>query len=145
MTDVAHMYYNGAIALSEGTITWNSSTTNLYMALFTSGYTPVQASDTTYTSIAANELAASGGYSAGGAQIPSVANPVVSSSNIVLSSGNPSWGGASFTGVVTAVIYANAGAKPVLGFIEYGTAKAAQGGTFSVTCPTTGWFEWTPA
>jgi len=144
MADVAHMYYNGAIALSEGVIEWTSSTTNLSMALFTSVYSPAQSTDTTYTSIATNELSAGSGYATGGTALPSMANPTTVSSNIVLASGNPSWSGASFTGVVTAVIYCTAGSKPLLGFIEYGTAKAAQGGTFSITYPTAGWFEWTP-
>lgn len=112
------------------------------MALFTSSYTPAQTTDTTYTSISSHELSASAGYATGGAAVPSLTNPSTNGANIILASGNPTWSAASFTGVVTAVIYSTVTPFYLLGYITYGTAQAATGGSFSITCPTTGWFEW---
>jgi hypothetical protein len=140
--DVAHMYSSGAAYLSKGTLQWNTSA-SYKMALFTSAYTPTQTTDTTYTGISSHELSAGAGYTTGGAAVPSITNPSTTGANVILASGNPTWSAASFTGVVTAVLYSTVSPFYLLGYVTYGTAQAAAGGSFSITCPVTGWFEWT--
>lgn len=66
----------------------------------------------------------------------------VGSSITVITTANPVWAAASFSGVRYAVLsYRNAGTaatQPLIAFIDYVTDKAGQGGAFTVTLPTQG-------
>ena len=143
MVDVAHMYDKAAKHLASNDWAWTAATTTMYMALYTSSYTPSQAADETYSGIS-GELTGTNGYSQGGVKM-TLTDPTVVGSDpnayTKLASSDVSWAVSSFTGVQTIVIYNNVGSKYLIGFIEYGTAKAAGGGTFTVQCPATGWFN----
>ena len=142
MTDVAHMYDKAPFHLVKGDWTWKSGVTTLYMALYTTGYTPAQSTDETYST--SSELATAAGYTQGGAQM-TPNDPVVTGSDpsayTKLYSSDVTWATSTFTGVATVVIYNNTGSKYLIGFMTYGTPKASQGGNFIVKCPTNGWFD----
>jgi hypothetical protein len=143
MVDVAHMYDKAALHLAQNDWAWRAATQTVYMALYTGSYSPSQAADETYSGIS-GELTSANGYQQGGVKM-TLNDPVVTgadpSAYTKLYSSDVSWAAASFTGVQTIVIYNNVGSKYLIGFIEYGTAKSAGGGTFTVQCPATGWFD----
>jgi hypothetical protein len=143
MTDVAYAYAKARLHFVKGDITWKAATSTVYMALYTSSLTPDQLNDETYSNT--NELATANGYTQGGA-VMSLNDPVVTgtapNAYAKLYSSDQTWTGASFTGAQTVVIYNNAGSKYLIGYITYGTAKAAQGGNFTVSCPTNGWYDY---
>ena len=143
--DAAHWFYKGVEHILRGDIPWVASSSSFKMALYTT-FVPTQATDELYAagSTPAGCTEVSGGsYVAGGTTLTSVADPAVySTTNIVLSSADALWSGTmTFTGVNGAVLYYNGASKYVLGYIAWGTTKAAQGGNFTVQCPAAGWFE----
>jgi len=122
---------------------WKAITTTYYMALYNSTLAPNQATDDVYSTT--NELATAGGYTQGG-HVMTLTDPTTTGSapNALakLAGSDVTWGPtATFTGVRTAIIYKNSGTKYLLGYINYDVDKAAQGGNFTITCPTAGWFN----
>jgi hypothetical protein len=148
LTDTAKWYYKGVIHILQGDAKWAASSTAIYMALWTA-FSPVQATDEFLASHAitgngsCTQLTTGLGYTQDGIALTSVAAPAVySSTNISLNSADVTWTGTcTFTGVVAATIYYVGTSSWLLGYITWGTAKAAQGGTFTVQCPAAGWFE----
>lgn len=154
MVDNAHWYYYGVINILKGNAMWPVSSANIYMLLWTA-FTPVQNTDALYNNtthaITGNanctELAAGNGYVQGidtTNKLTSVVDPAIySSTNIILSSANWTLAGpCTFTGVVAAtILYNNSGTYYLLGYIAWASSKAGQGGSFTVQCPTAGWFE----
>ncbi len=145
MTDSAKWYYKGVEHILAGDAKWSAGNTNLYMALYTT-FTPTQITDEilgTWGSTCTEVSGVGLGYTTSGQQLTSVTAPsVYSSTNIILSSATVTWPGpCTFTGVNGAVIYYAGTQNYVLGYIAWASPKAAQGGAFSVPCPTAGWFE----
>jgi hypothetical protein len=142
MTNVGKLYYKGAKRLSMGLIPWVSGATTLYMALYDSNLTPVQATEETYDTT--HELPTANGYTQGGIALTSVVDPVISGSNVILASANAEWASpCTFTTARCAKIYNNTGSKYLLGYILWDADKPSVGGRFLVDCPAVGWFEWT--
>lgn len=100
-------------------------------ALFTSSY----AGDaTTGAYSATNELATSGGYTAGGATLAGAATG--SGSGVAwLDFTDPAWVIATFTGARFMLIYDSSDSNRAYAVIDFGADKAAQGGTFTYVLP----------
>jgi hypothetical protein len=147
MTDTAKWYYKGVEHILAGDAKWPASSASIRMALFTT-FAPTQSTDEYYTAgslPAGCTQVSGGGYTQGGTTLTSVAFPAVySTTNIKLASADATWTGAmTFTGVMGAAIYYAGTSNFLLGYIWWATTgpKAAQGGNFTVPCPTGGWFE----
>jgi hypothetical protein len=143
MTNVAYMYAKARLHFVQGDIPWKAATSTMYAALYTSSASPDQAADETYNNT--NELSTANGYTQGGLQMTLNDPTIVGSAPNAyakLYCSDMTWGPtASFTGVRTVKIYNNTGSKYLVGYITYDADKAAQGGNFTVPCPSAGLFD----
>lgn len=98
-----------------------------------------------YHNDATNELAAAGGYTAGG---NAITTPTVTfdsaTDEIRLDHDDPSWASATFT-ARTAVWYKDKGgvstADPLIGYLPFGADQTVSSGTFSIALDATGAFK----
>lgn len=97
-------YSNAVLGISKGS--FNLSTDTLVMVLLTNSYTPAPNTDTTWTTILANEVATGGGYTAGGVVLS--VTDTLSTATVTFTCTAPTW--ATFTAVFRyAVIVRRAG------------------------------------
>lgn len=117
---------NGDIALDTDTIK---------VALVTSTYVPDVDAHTKFSDIT-NELAASGGYTAGGATLTSLVVSVDNTDNEgVFDAADTTWSTATFSGARGGVLYKSTGSaatSPLIGYIDFGSDKAGTGGDFTI-------------
>lgn len=139
--DVAHMYDLAGSHFAQGDFVWKTATSTFYMALYNADLTPNQTTDEIYSTT--NELATELGYTRGGAQM-TISTPTIVGTDpdayTKCSGSDVTWAGpCTFEGVKHAIIYKNSGTKYLVSFITWDTPKDADGGSFTVECPATGW------
>lgn len=119
-------------------VDWTADT--IKVALCSSSYTPNQDTHDFFDDVT-NELAATGGYTSGGATIASPTVTYDSASNeIRLDAADTAWTSASFTARY-AVIYKSTGVastSPLLGYVDFGGDETVSSGTFTIVWDSTG-------
>lgn len=113
----------------------------LKLMLTTSTYTPSQGTHQ-YKSSVTNEVAAGGGYTAGGNTIGSVGVTVTAGTHVVnITGANGSWPASTFTARY-AVLYdstpATDATRPLILFVDFGADQSPSNGTLSVTWDASG-------
>ena len=100
-------------------------------------------SDNTYSQVSANELATTGGYTAGGA---AVGTPTVTQANPIKWDGDDvTWTSASFT-AYHAVLYDDTlVGDDLIASFDFGGAQTVTGGTFTIQWNASGIVTFTPA
>jgi hypothetical protein len=128
MAYTVKMYSHAPLNAFEGLFDYDTNA--IKVALF-SAYTPSQANDNDYTTIAAanTEVANGSGYTTGGATLGTKTHAVAT---VVTSLGaaNASWTSASFTAAV-AVVYDSV-TSALLGYIDFGGNQTVVSGTFTI-------------
>jgi len=126
-------------------VNWASDT--IKVSLHTSTYVPNQDTDEFFTA-ATNELAAAGGYTAGGVTLGSKTLTYDSASNESrLGAANASWASATFTCRI-GCIYKSTGTSatsPVMGYVDMGADQSVSSGTFTIQWDATGVLKGTAA
>ncbi len=110
----------------------NLLTNTVKIALLNNSHT-FSASSVGWSSVSANELAATGGYTAGGNTLASP-TVIVASDKGVFDAADSSWTTATFT-AYHAVIYNDtptSPADPLIASIDFGGAKTVSNGTFTI-------------
>jgi len=127
-----HWYTKGGKNLVEAEIGWVTGPINV--ALMKAGWVPDQDATEVFADEAANE-AAGVAYVAGGIVIPNRAVTVDGPTNETRLTGDPiEWANSTIT-TRGAIVYVNAGAKPVLGYIDFGVDRASDAGPFRIEWP----------
>jgi hypothetical protein len=105
------------------------------LALLTSSYTPDQDAHDFFDDVSANEVAASGTYSAGGATLTVTLTQDNTDDEGVFDATDVSFTSATITARY-AVIYkstGNAATSPLICLIDFGSSIVSTGGTFTIT------------
>lgn len=117
----------------------NLSSDTLKVMLCTSAYTPDQNAHR-YKSSVTNEIAATGGYTAGGLALTSVT--VTGASKVLtLDSADPSWASSTITARY-AVFYDSTpstdATRPLISYVDFGADVISTGGPFTITLDAAG-------
>jgi len=120
-----HCFDNGAPA--------GSASQNVFKIALYDNSATLTAATTAYTS--SGELAASGGYSTGGATLANNIQPASTGTTAFWSwTVNPSWGSATFT-AYGALIYNSTNSNRAVAVLDFGGAKTVSAGTFTIVLP----------
>jgi hypothetical protein len=132
MAVTAHFYDLYWTSLNNKEINLTADT--LKLMLMTSTYTPNRGTHR-YKSDITNEVAAGGGYTAGGTIIGSISLGVAT--NIwTITGANASWPSATFTARYAALYDATPATdatRPLVGYVDFGADQSPSNGTLSVT------------
>jgi hypothetical protein len=139
MAVTANWYGKGVLdQWGSAPVNWTGDT--IKVALTTSSYTPNQDTHEFFSDVT-NELAATGGYLAGGASLGTKTLNYASASNEAqLLAANTSWSSASFT-TRNAIIYKSTGTNStslLMGYVQFGGDQTVSSGTFTIQWDTTG-------
>ena len=130
-----YWFTKGGKNLVEQEIGWVASAINV--ALMKGGFIFDQDGPEVWADLLANE-AVGVGYVAGGVALTTKAVAIDAASNETrLSADSVQWLNSTIV-ARGAVIYANVGAKPVLGFVDFQTDRASDTGLFRIDWPATG-------
>jgi hypothetical protein len=127
-----HWFTKGGKNLIEAEVGWVSSA--IAVALMAAGYAFDQDVPEVYADVSASE-AAGAGYVAGGTPLPTrsvTIDPVTNETRLL--GGAVQWPGSTIL-ASGAVIYANVAAKPLLGYVNFGTDRRSNGGVFRIEWP----------
>lgn len=105
------------------------------LALLTSSYTPDFDSHDFFDDVSANEIGASGSYSAGGATLSVTLSQDNTDNEGVFDATDVSWTSATITARY-AIIYKSTGVSstsPLVALIDFGSNQSSTGGTFAIT------------
>lgn len=135
MASLVYNAFKGRILGDDGTISTaiNLKTDTIKIALLTSSYTP-NADHDFYNDVSANEVGASGTYSAGGATLTKTLSTDLTDDEGVFDATDVSWTGASITARY-AVVYkdtGNAATSPLICLIDFGSNYTSTAGTFTL-------------
>lgn len=138
---MASLVYNNykARALGSGTMVDLDGDT-IKLALLTSSYTPDADAHDFFDDVSANEVAASGTYSAGGATLTVTLSQDNTDDEGVFDAVDVSFTGATITARY-AVIYkstGNSATSPLICLIDFGSNQASTAGTFAISFATEG-------
>lgn len=136
---MASAYYNsfrGRLAGDTAQISTaiNLATDTIKLALVTSSYTPNIDNDNFWDDVSANEVGASGSYSAGGATLTVTGSTDNINDKGVFDATDVSFTSATITARY-AVIYKSTGTastSPLIAYIDFGSNVISTGGTFSI-------------
>lgn len=133
---MASLIYNSAVDdLAKGAIDFDTDT--FKTLLVTSSYTPNKDTHDKRDDVT-NEVAATGGYTAGGETSACTVTKDTANDKVTLSFAAVSWGSSTIT-AAGAVIYKSTGtasADPLVAYIDFGGDVSSNGGTFSVGAST---------
>lgn len=120
-------------------VDWDTDT--IKVALLTSSYTPNQDTHDYYDDVSSNEVTGTG-YTTGGATLASKTVTYDSGTNvIVLDAADVTWSSSTITARY-AVVYndsgASAGAKVLIGYVDFGSDQSSTNGNFTITWDSTG-------
>jgi hypothetical protein len=120
-------------------VDWDTDT--IKVALLTSSYTPNQDTHDYYDDVSTNEVTGTG-YTTGGATLASKTVTYDSGTNvIVLDAADVTWSSSTITARY-AVVYndsgASAGAKVLIGYVDFGSDQSSTNGNFTITWDSTG-------
>jgi hypothetical protein len=133
---MASLVYNDykAKMLGDGTMVDADSDT-IKIALLTSSYTPDADAHDFFDDVSANEVSASGTYSAGGATLTVTLSQDNTDDEGVLDATDVSWTSATITARY-AVVYkstGNSATSPLMFLIDFGSNQSSTAGTFAIT------------
>jgi hypothetical protein len=116
-------------------------TDTIKVALLTSSYTPNQDTHDYYDDVSTYEVSGTG-YTSGGATLASKTVTYDSGTNvIVLDAADVTWSSSTITARY-AVVYndsgASAGAKVLIGYVDFGSDQSSTNGNFTITWDSTG-------
>lgn len=118
-------------------------TDTVKVALTTSAYTPAQDTHDYFNDIT-NELAATGGYTAGGATLGSVTWAYTAGTNTwKFDAADTTWAAATFTARYAIIYVETAGAAstdPLIAYVDFGADVAATAAEFKITWDAAGIF-----
>ena len=139
-------YNSGLTKLTNGSIDWDTDT--IKIALVTSSYTPDVDAHDFYDDISANEVAASGSYSAGGVTLTCQATQDNTNNRTICDASD--WSVTTFTGTFRyGIVYKSTGTpgtSPLICYVDFtGSNISVVAGTFSVTVNAAGVFNLTSA
>lgn len=121
-------------------------TDTIKVALCTSSYTPNQDTHDFFNDVT-NELPTAGGYTAGGLALSGVTWTYSAGSNTwTLDAADTEWSTASFSARIAVLYVDTAGASstdPLIGYIDFGSDKTADGGPFKLQWNASGIFTHT--
>jgi hypothetical protein len=110
---------------------WNADP--MTVALLRPGFVPNYDAQKVWADIAASELAAGGGYAAGGVVLTGKATPYnAAGDQYDLQAADVTWGPGATFDAAFAVIYDNTGSKPLWSMIDFEGTKSVVGGTFTI-------------
>lgn len=131
---MASLVYNSfKKKIMDGSIDLDTDT--IKIALVTSSYTPSADNDDFWDDVSANEVGASGTYSAGGATLTVSLSQDNTDDEGVFDATDVSWTTATITARY-AVIYKSTGVSttsPLICCIDFGSNQTSSGGTFAIT------------
>lgn len=140
------LYGAGKEGISKATIDLDTDT--FQVVLITSAHTPVVNTHATFADISANQVAAGGGYSAGGTPLASV-TVTRSGGTVTFTAANTSWASSTITAKY-AMVLKRAGGSLVAGdlllcYVDLDTTSGSSsvsttGGTFQITWNASGIF-----
>lgn len=130
-----HWFSKGGKNLIEAEVGWVPS--SIFCALLRNGATLDQDTPENFADVAANE-AAGVGYAAGGVVIANRSVTVDAATNETRLLGDPVQWASSTVGARWGVVYVNAGAKPLLGYVDFVTDRFSEAGLFRIEWPATG-------
>lgn len=133
---MASLIYNSAVDdMARGAIDFDTDT--FKTLLVTSSYTPDKDTHDKRDDVT-NEVAATGGYTAGGETSACTVTKDTANDKVTLAFAAVSWGSSTIT-AAGAVIYKSTGtasADPLVAYIDFGGNVSSSGGTFSVGAST---------
>jgi hypothetical protein len=120
-------------------VDWDSDT--IKVALLSSSYTPNQDTHDYYDDVSSYEVTGTG-YTTGGSTLASKTSTYDGANNvIVLDAADVTWSSSTITARY-AVIYddsgASAGAKALIGYVDFGSDQSSTNGNFTITWDSTG-------
>ena len=131
---MASLVYNSfKKKIMDGSIDLDTDT--IKIALVTSSYTPSADNDDFWDDVSANEVGASGTYSAGGATLTVTISQDNTDDEGVFDATDVSWTSATITARY-AVIYKSTGVNstsPLICLIDFGGNQSSSAGTFTIT------------
>jgi hypothetical protein len=149
MAVTAKMYGQALLKALNKEIKWSGTSPDTFkVMLCTSAYTPNQ--DThVYLSDVTNEVAATGGYTAGGQALTSLNITYTAATNVImLDAADVTWASSTITARY-AVIYddtpSTTATKPLLGYVDFGADQSSNAGNFTITWDAAGIFTITAA
>ena len=140
------VYSNAMLGMTKGA--FNLSADTYVLALLTNSYVPAVATDTTWSTISANEVATGSGYTAGGVVLTGITD-TLSGNTVTFTCASPSWASMSATFRYGAIVRraggALAGTDLLLSYSDLGGGASitGTGGTFTVTISGAGIFTLT--
>ena len=133
---MASLVYNNYKARALGLSTMiDLDSDTIKLALLTSSYTPDQDAHDFFDDVSANEVAASGSYSAGGATLTVTLSQDNTDDEGVFDATDVSFTAATITARY-AVVYKSTGTastSPLICLIDFGSDRISTDGTFSIT------------
>jgi hypothetical protein len=120
-------------------VDWDSDT--IKVALLSSSYTPNQDTHDYYDDVSTYEVTGTG-YTTGGSTLTSKTLTYDGTNNvIILDAADTTWGSSTITARY-AVVYddsgATAGAKALIGYVDFGSDQSSTNGNFTITWDSTG-------
>lgn len=121
-------------------IDWDTDT--IKVALLTNAYTPNQDTHDYFDDVSSNEVAATGGYSAGGNTLANKTITYDSGTNVIkLDADDVTWSTSTITARY-AVVYdaspATNATRPLIGYVDFGSDQSSSSGNFTITWDATG-------
>ncbi len=112
------------------------------VALLTNAYSPNQDTHDYFDDVVANEVAATGGYTAGGITLANKAITYDAGTNVIkLDADDVTWSASTITARY-AVVYDDSPAtnatKPLIGYVDFGSDQSSSSGNFTITWDATG-------
>lgn len=124
------------------------STDTIKCALLDSGYTPNQDTDEFWSGVSANEVSGTG-YTANGQVLTGVTLTYNAGTNtLMVDCADPTWSGATITGIRYAVFYKDTGTpstSPLISYMDFITDQDVTTANLSIAIPVTGLLQATVA
>jgi hypothetical protein len=135
MAVTAFWYGNGLKSITEAKVNWPTDT--IKVSLHTSAYTPNQDTHDFFDDVSATQVAATGGYTAGGATLGTKTNAYTAGTNTVaLDAADTVWAASTITARYAVIYDSTPGTdatRPLLGYVDFGADVTSTAGDFTIT------------
>jgi hypothetical protein len=133
------LYGNFLLKALNKEVDWDTDT--IKVALLTSSYTPNQDTHDYFDDVSSTEVSGTG-YTSGGVTLASKTNTYDAGTNVImLDAADVTWSSSTITARY-AVVYndsgASAGAKALIGYVDFGSDQSSTNGNFTITWDSTG-------
>jgi len=146
MAVTAKWFGNGAKNIANGTVTWKAAGGSAIKTALMTGYTPDQDTQEFWDDVSANEVPATGNYTAGGTAV-TLSDPTYDSATneTRLDATDATWASSTIS-ATHAIVYHDSGTpstSPLLGYVDFGQTESSSNGTFTVQWAATGILKFT--